>query len=253
MAVTVTTGNTASAAGLSPQSADGFGEVAGDDWAYGFSLGASYHYGRNNRIGLSYRSKSDVKVTGDAEFEVPQNAQPLTAGGFFTNSSAEAEITLPETASLGAIHWVSESFALLGEVQWTKWSEFEELRIKYGNGQPDTVVDENWDDNWRFSLGAKYKLDEVWSLRAGYTYDKTPIPDRYYRTPRIPGNTRNWLALGVGYELNEKWSLAASYAHIFVQDGSSEVRSSTGDTLIGDWDSAVDIFSANLIYRFSVS
>lgn len=242
---------TAAKLGLLPQKADGFGEVTGDDWAMGFSLGAAYRYCENNRIGLSFRSRSDVKISGDAKFEVPSAALPLTAGGFFKTTGVKADITLPETVSLGGIHWVSDNLGLLGEVQWMNWSTFDELRIKYANGQPDTAVDESWNDTWRFSAGAMYKLDESWMLKGGYTHDQTPVPDKFHRTARIPDNDRDWLALGVGYEINPSWSLDASYAHLFMGKSSTSVASSTGDVLNGDWKTSVDMFSAQLSYRFS--
>ena len=55
----------------------------------------------------------------------------------------------------------------MGDVTWTGWDNFDELRINYDSLQPDTVIDENWDDTWRFSLGVDFRYNSSWTFRAG--------------------------------------------------------------------------------------
>ena len=245
---------TASGLGLLPQAADGFGEVEGDDWGYGYTIGGMYQYGKDNRnrIGLNYHSKIDIGLTGNATFTVPTAALPLTSMGAFTNTGAKADVTLPDSASLGLFHWVSDSVALLAEAQWTHWSRFQTLDIKYSSVQPNTTVDEGWDNTWRFSVGTKVKATDDLELSAGFTYDEEPISDAMHRTPRIPGNDRYWLALGASYDLTEALRASLAYVHIFVDDSNSLVTGSTGDVFVGEWDASVDIVSLQLLYRFGV-
>ena len=135
---------------------------------------------------------------------------------------------------------------------WTRWSRFDELRIRYGNPmQPETVQPENWDDNWRYSLGAIYKPNATWTFRAGFAYDETPIGKDKYRTPRIPGNDRTWAALGVGYQLSKTLGVDLAYSHLFVDDTKLDALDhSTGHQLVGEYDSDVDIISAQLKVDF---
>jgi long-chain fatty acid transport protein len=56
-----------------PQSADGFAQVKGNDWGYGWQLGFLWKATDADRIGFNYHSKIDHTLTGNATFGVPAN------------------------------------------------------------------------------------------------------------------------------------------------------------------------------------
>ena len=240
----------ASALGLLPQMADGYAKVKGTDWGVGATVGASYQYMEGSRVGLAYHAPVDVTISGRTRFDVPSNAQILTSTGSFQKCDAEADLTIPESISAGIIQKVSDDWSVLGDVQLTRWSSFNELRVRYSSSQPDTVVDENWSDVVRLSTGAEYRPFQALKLRAGLTWDQEPVSDDEHRTPRIPGNDRYWLAFGASYDFTDYLRLDAAYAHLFVPGAKSNVASSTGDVLQGDWDLSIDIVSASMIYTF---
>lgn len=241
---------TASALGLLPQSSDGFGKVAGDDWGTGYGLSALLTPTDDLRLGVSFRSKVDLTLRGDGEFDVPSNAAVLTSTGAFTDTRAAASVTLPESIAFGGAYDVSDRWTVFADAVWVRWSRFDELRVKFESVQPDSVQEENWDNTWRYSIGTRYAVDDEWAVRAGFTYDETPIPSAEFRTPRIPDNNRYWMAFGVDYSLSEKLTLSANYAHLFVPDTSTNVVGSSGSVLRGDWDLGVDIVGLALIGRF---
>jgi len=234
--------------GLAPQRNDGYAKVDGNDWATGFTLGGLYSYDNNrSSVGLSWHSRVQAELSGDAEFTVPSAARILQASGLFTDTSVTAGVTLPESISFGGQHWVSESTALLYDAQWTRWSRFQELRVEFDSSQPDAVNDEGWDNVWRYSIGAKHILNDDWTIRGGLTYDASPVSDAEHRTPRIPDADRFWLATGVSYKLTSATKLDLSYAHIFVSDENTNVSSPTAGALKGSWDSSVDVVSLGLV------
>lgn len=55
------------------QAADGKAVVEGNDWGYGFNLGALFSVGERLRVGASYRSAIGIDTEGDADF---QNINP---------------------------------------------------------------------------------------------------------------------------------------------------------------------------------
>jgi len=247
-------GTCAGAGITAPFTADGKAEIEGTDWSWGFNLGAIYQFSDRTRVGLAYRSMISQDLEGRADFTVPANFQAILNAGIplFSDTDAAAGVDLPETLSLSLYHAFNEQWTLLADVTWTNWSRFDELVIEYANpNQPDTVQPENWEDSWRYSVGVIYRPDQTWTFRGGLAYDETPIDKDTDRTPRIPGNDRTWIALGVGYRISDTMAVDVGYAHLFVDDTKIDALDhSTGHQLVGEYDSAVDIISAQLTVDF---
>lgn len=223
-------------------------EVNGDDWGYGYNFGLLYEFSAEARLGFAYRSKISQTLEGDASFS-GTNAV-FTAIGFFTPTSVTAGISLPESASLSLYNDLNSQWALLADATWTRWSRFQELRIDFASNQPDSVTIEDWEDSMRYSLGLNYRHNSNWLLRAGIAYDEEPIPSAAYRTPRIPGNDRTWLAVGANYRYSSSLSFDAGYAHLFVDDTSIAHTSTSAGTITGEYDNAVNILSAQVNWTF---
>lgn len=243
---------TCTAAGILPQTKDGKVKVEGDDWGFGFSLGALFQVTPSTRVGLAYRSKISHEISGDATFTKPILPGPfahLTSTPATTNTSAKASVTLPDVLSISAVTQISPKWSLLGDVTWTNWSRFKELRVRFGNGAPDSVTTENWHDTVRLAAAVNYQASEVWKLRAGVAYDPTPVKDEF-RTPRIPDENRVWLALGTNVEVSLASSVDFAYAHLFFNDPSIKNTEAWAGTLRGTYNDSVDIVTAQFNYRF---
>lgn len=232
-----------------PQQADGLATVSGDDWSLGYNLGVLYEPSATTRVGLAYRSAVNHRLQGRADFTVPTAATPLTATGLFTDTDASAEVNLPDTLSLGVYQQLSPQLALTGDLTWTNWSDFQELRISYDSPQPDTVVPENWNDTLRVALGLTYDINDIWTVRGGMAYDPTPVPDEFL-TARIPDSDRTWLSLGLSYAPTDNLSFDVAYTHVFVDDRSINRTELGGGTLVGEYNNSIDIVGAQLNWRF---
>lgn len=241
---------TASALGLLPQNNDGRAEFKGDDWGFGYTIGAIYNYCQENRIGFAYHSKVDLTLAGQTEFTVPTEALPLTSTGLFGDTHSQADLTLPDSISVGIKHSVSDSLALLAESSWTHWTYFDELKLDFNSDQPSSITNENWNNTWRFSGGAEYKYSDRLTLSAGYTFEEDPIADRFHRTPRLPSTDRHWLNAGANYQIKEGLNFILSYGHIFEVPAKSEVLGATGDNFRGDWNIGMQTISSELVWQF---
>ena len=243
--------------GFTPQGMDGNAKIEGDDWGVGANVGLIFEPLTGTRLGLHYRSKIDHTLEGDATFNTPAavlaTGVPQASGR--VDTSVKADVSLPETVSLSVYHAVNPRWALLADVTWTKWSRLEELRIKYGNGAADSVDTLDWDDTWRYSLGAIFNATEPLELRAGVALDESPIPNEQRRTPRIPGADRIWLTMGAGYQFTARITADFAYAHLFVDDPGidkdvTELENQLRGVLVGEYDASVDIISASVSFRF---
>ncbi|MGB3293560.1 MAG: OmpP1/FadL family transporter [Phormidesmis sp.] len=232
-----------------PQSADGAVNISGSDWSVGFNLGLLYEPTETTRVGLTYRSPVNHTLRGDADFSVPALATPLTATGQFTDTSATADLNLPDTIALGVHQEITPQLDLTADLTWTNWSDFRELRVDFDSPQPDSVVPENWNDTIRVAMGLTYEIDDAWKVRGGVAYDPTPAPQAFM-TARIPDSDRTWVALGVSYEPTDNLSLDLAYTHIFVAGRRINNAEPGTGTLIGSYDNSVDIVGAQVNWRF---
>lgn len=241
--------------GTTQQDADAKASVTGKDWGYGFNVGLLYEVDRATRLGLAYRSQVAHTLKGNATF-TPTNATagailPLVqATGSLVNTSATAKTTLPETISVGGVHEFNAAWAMMADATWTRWSRFRELRVHFGSAQSDAVTPEDWRDTWRYGLGTRWAPGGAWTYRAGVAYDVTPVPNGARRSARIPDNTRRWLALGGGYQASKAFSFDIGYAHIFENTSAINNTDSYGHQLLGTFDAAVNILSAQANWMF---
>lgn len=203
-----------------PGSLDLSSDITGDDWGYGFTAGVLYQPLPTTRIGLGFRSAVTHELEGDIEIS---NRPAALAGVLPTTAGASAKTTTPEVVSLGAYHELTDRIAIMGEVQWTNWSRFRELRVVFDSPALGTsATEEEWKDSWFFALGAAYKATDRLVLRTGVGYDQSPISNAY-RTPRIPDADRTWVSVGAGYKVTDSIQLDVAYTHIFVQDSTLEL------------------------------
>ncbi|HET9463469.1 MAG TPA: outer membrane protein transport protein [Thiobacillus sp.] len=215
----------------------GLATVKGDDYGWGYNLGALWQVSEATRIGLAYRSEVEQTLGGAVGFSA------------FTvlNGPVNAELTLPDSASLSLFHKLSSKWDLLADVAWTGWSDFRELRIVRTNGNVlGTPTEENWNDSYRYSVGANYHFNDTLTLRGGVAFDETPVPDAY-RTARIPDEDRAWIAFGAQYRLSPQSVLDVGYAHLFIEDASINEGAAV---LVGSYESSVDILSAQFTLGF---
>jgi long-chain fatty acid transport protein len=233
--------------------AEGFSKVKGDDWGFGFNLGAIYQITPDTRMGMAYRSKVEQHLDGDVKFTRP--AIPLSAAALAAtaNSDVTADVTLPETFSVSAFSRLNDTWDLMGDVTWTRWSQFEELKIVRNSGAilGGTATPENWDNTMRYSVGVNYKYSDALKLRAGLAYDEEAISDKF-RTARIPGNDRKWLSLGAGWQVTPASKLDVGYSHLFISDTSIDDNQLTTrkGRVRGDYDGSVDILSMQYTHNF---
>lgn len=231
---------------------DGKAIVEGDDIGFGGDVGLLYEFSPTSRIGLNYRSQIQHDLEGDAKFQATaaQKAVPALALAL-RDTSANAALDTPDTVTFGIYHELSPQWAVMSDIQWTNWSTFKEVRIKYDSGRSDSVTDESWEDTWFFSLGATYTMDDKNKFHVGVAYDQTPVGTDH-RTARIPDTNRYWLSGGYTYDLNPDFQMNVAYTHIFADKADLNEHDDTTrrGTLVGSYDASVDIISASFVMKF---
>jgi long-chain fatty acid transport protein len=222
-------------------------EVTGDDWGWGWNIGAMFTLSPATRIGVSYRSEIKYTIEGDATFgTVPA-----------LNSSVSADIKLPDMFSIALSQQLGPQWQILVDYTWTGWDSIQDLTIFRTSGAASGTVLTNeplkFKNSWRAGIGVNYQLNSQWKLRFGTAYDKTPVQDAF-RTPRLPDDSRIWLAIGAQWQFSKQGALDFGYAHEFIDDASSNLISPAAPdlrgNLLGTYKADVNIFGVQLKYSF---
>ena len=193
---------------------DAFGKVEGDDWSLGWTAGMLLRLEPQTRFGFSYKSEIEHKLKGDVAYD---GLDSSFAPYGIRDGSAFASASLPASWNMSLQHDVTDRLTLMGDLSLTEWSAFNELRIQYKTGQQDTVSTMNYKDTMFYAVGAEYRIDDAFTMRAGAAYDESPASD-LHRTLRIPDTDRYWLSLGGTYKLTDNFYMDAAYSHVIGED-----------------------------------
>jgi len=151
----------------------------------------------------------------------------------------------------------------MADISETFWSQLKELRIRFDPvqpvGQADSVVTLNLKNTFRYSVGAAYKLNDAWTLRAGFALDQTPVTSAQDTTPRLPDADRTWYAIGAGWQLSRSW--AFDFGYVMIKADNAQVRKTASaappnenvsrGNLSADYSgSTIQVFSAQARWTF---
>lgn len=219
--------------------------VEGDDWEWGWNVGALLWLTDGIKLGASYRSRIDHSITGG---RLSLTNVPAAVGGD-RKFGASANIELPSVLYVG-IAWTWNALTLEFDAQWTEWSTYEKLEVNLDNGS--TISNrKDWKDVWAYRFGGQYRLNEWLDLRGGIIYDKTPIPSDTLDV-LVPSGDRWLFTVGSGIHHN-KWTVDLAYN--FLLDEDRTFNNASGNTPVGRFtgeftDIRAHIFALNVSYRF---
>jgi long-chain fatty acid transport protein len=256
-----------SAAGFVPQGHDGVAEVQGDDWSVGFTVGFIFEYLKGHelpflqegRFGFSYRSAIDHTLQGPAQFRgVPsltavgapvQFPFPSALQSVFFNQSASAGLDLPAIYHFSLYQRFLQNFAVMGDIEWTRWNRLQQVDITFNNpATPANVLNLAYDDAVRYAIGFEWYATKQLTLRTGFAYDETPIQSAETRTPRIPDNNRYFVSAGLRWQPCSFVAFDVGYAHLFAQDATVDFTDSLGHNVSGKFGISIDIVSAAITF-----
>jgi long-chain fatty acid transport protein len=193
------------------------------DVGLGFTAGITVKPLPGTEFSLGYRSQERLKLAGTS-FIVANPvllASPATAPFSGTTNQLTSGETLPDQVNFGVSQRITDTFTLLGTVEWTHWSVLQAVPITFTSGPaPGTTADTLnlfFRDGWFFSLGGEYKWDPQTTMRAGIGYEISPVTDQF-RTINIPDSNRFMVSTGLTRILGKGITLDFGYSYIWFQD-----------------------------------
>lgn len=249
---------------------DGNIHVNGSGWGLGSNLALLWEPDNRTRLGLAWRSSISHKLKGDADWTQPATLPASVLAAItgspadghskldHTDSGASLKVKTPDSLSLQAFHQLDERFAVMFDATWYRYSRLEQLRIEFDSTAAPSITAEHWKDAWRISLGGNWRLSADWLLRAGVSYDRSPV-DAKYRSPALPDSDRTWYALGANLKLSPQADIDLSLGYVKLKDAPMQATddgegltpcSCAYSTVRGNYQSTAKSLGVQLNYKF---
>ena len=219
--------------------------------ALGFNLGVLAKPAENLAVGASYRHNVKTDFSGDADF-----ARIGTGSAQFdalvtqrlpaATLPVRTEIDFPALITVGAQYSWGD-WLLAADVNFQRWASFDALPLTF-EGRPDLseVVREDYENSETYRVGAERRLNDTWTVRGGYFFDRTPAPVESVG-PILPDASRQGASVGATWRRGRLRVEAANWL-VFFRERSTEARSR--DNYNGTFKSFAELFSVSVGLSF---
>ena len=229
---------------------DGKVKITGDDTAVGYNIGVMVQATDSTRVGLTYHSMVDYKLKGDTK---------ISGSGFGPFSGSKFDATLkiktPESVDFSVTHELDANWTLYAGSTWTRWSRLESIVVNNEGTGPlapalgQITEEQNWHDTWAHAIGAAYKVNKEWTLRAGFSVDQSPT-NNHDRSPRIPTGDRKVFSLGAGWSPSDDMTIDVAYSYLMEEDVKIHQSSPSKGAYDAKYENSAHGLGASLTYRF---
>lgn len=182
-------------------------EMEADSIDFGYNLAMSYKPMNDLTLAVTYRSKVDLTVKGDAT---------TTWAGSPASGSVSTQVPLPASLALAAAYKMDKTTVEF-VFERTYWSAYEALDFQFQNLTVDfsplgTKKAKNWKDVNAYRLGISHQYNDNLKLMAGFAIDKTPAPDSTLGF-ELPDSDAKLYSAGIEYKISEKLKLGLAYLY----------------------------------------
>lgn len=192
-----------------------------DGSGVGGNVGFLLRPNEDTLVGFNYRTVTTYKQRGKS---ISTGATQIVSNNYQFNMHTPARSILSISQRL------TPKFGMIATTQYTQWGIVKNIHIS-GIATPIGIlvstVPQYLHNTWLFTLGANYRLDPRWIVRAAATYNQSP-GNRYYQ---ITIGDSYVLGASVGCKINKTITLDGSYAHAFIQDENININGNRFITL----------------------
>ena len=215
-------------------------DMKGDSIDFGYNLALAYNPTKAVEVGVTYRSKVDLNLDGNANLQHPL----LRTGNYTVNVS----VPLPAALNVAVAYTLASKTTLELVYERTYWSSYKELDFNYQNATAEAIFGlpkaKNWKDTNTYRIGLTQELQDL-TLMAGYVYDNTPVPNGTLGF-ELPDTDSQAISFGGRYRVNESTDIGLSVLYSM-----HESRTVNNSSLTGEFsDGNVLGVSLGLGYKF---
>jgi len=178
-------------------------DMEGDSWDMGLNLALHYRPTDELNLAVTYRTKIDLTVEGDAKL-----TSPVIPVGY--DGGASVTIPIPAALNLAAAYTFNDRTTVELVYERTYWSAYDELDFNYDTALPhpaytvafDDPKIKDWNNTNTYRIGVTHRLNSRWTLMGGFAYDETPVPEKYAGY-ELPDSDAQIYSLGARYQYSD--------------------------------------------------
>ena len=226
---------------------DGTMHVKGSTSNFGYNAGVMIHPDKGWSIGIDYRSKIEMKVKGaDATFEVPQSLSTS-----FPNNKVDVMLPLPANLDLGASYEFGKNKQwMIGmNLCYVFWGTYDSLVFDFQTKTAlvgRTATPSLYEDRLIERVGAQYRVNKMFTVRAGGYYDPSPVKTNYLN-PQTPSLDEIGLTCGFSVYPAKGLSIDVSFLYLM---GAKRSGTYSPDNFAGTYRTGFSIPGIGLSYSF---
>lgn len=220
---------------------------------YGVAVSGLFHINEKLSFGANLRTKTNVKMKGEAE-------NPAMAGlGAPTKTDFDRDVSWPTWIGAGVSFRPNEKLTVNADIQYSAWEDSEDrFTTEFDDATwaaataatgDDTFVLE-WEDAIQYRLGMEYMVKPCVAMRAGYYYDPAPAPDERMNI-LFPSSTNHTATYGVGWS-KDKLSVDFGFEYLFgaERDVEMNIEGTEMTNIPGLHQMSIFAFGAGVTYRY---
>ena len=193
-------------------------------WGVGGVIG--FHYQPTEKLNIAFKYETEVELNLDADGKVDTtSSQPAfnTGKGGVVDSIDEkleahpviAEWLEDDRRNLPAMMALGVSYELTDRITLLTSGNYYFIKDANRNGCYD-----NYDNGYEISVGVDYKLNDKWTLMAGYQYTDTGANENTYKDTDYALDA-DMYGVGVKYTPDETKEFIVSYAYVDYKNGTA--------------------------------
>ena len=186
-------------------------DLAGDSLDAGYNVALTGRPVEEMNLSLTYRSKVDLSVEGDATLAGP--------GGARYSGFAAVEIPLPAVLAAAVSYTFFDQLTVELEYDRTYWSDYEYLDFSYASPLTgylyaafDRPIAKKLADSDAWRLRFTYDLKNNFTLMAGIAIDENPVPNDNLGF-ELPDSDAMLYSVGLRYKVNQDMELGVAYLY----------------------------------------
>lgn len=221
--------------------------LEGDSTDIGYNLALLYKPLKELSLAVTYRSKVNLMLEGDADLNYLPSIHPAHAA---YSGPASVSVPIPAALNLAAAYTFDTGTTIEAVFERTYWSAYKTLDFDYDSTMNaatvafGTPIAKNWEDTNTYRLGITQIIDR-WTAMAGIAYDYSPVPEATLGY-ELPDADALIVSLGGRYQLDEHWNIGLAGLIDMKKD-----RSVHNSSINGEFTNArAYLVTAGIGYRF---